>query len=103
MEMEESIFSIMSFVGESRDNVNKALDAAEKEDFKKADELIKESCKSICKAHDVQTTFIQKEAGNDKVPFSVLFVHAQDHLMTAISERETALRLINIYKKIAKK
>jgi PTS system cellobiose-specific IIA component len=41
---------------------------------------------------------LQKEAAGEKVDFSILFVHAQDHLMTAISEKNIIEQIIELRK-----
>lgn len=42
---------------------------------------------ALAKAHDGQTMFLHKEANREKINISVLFVHAQDHLIRAIAEK----------------
>ncbi|MGL5725668.1 PTS lactose/cellobiose transporter subunit IIA [Cetobacterium sp.] len=37
---------------------------------------------------------MQKEAGGNRMTITMLFVHAQDHLMTALSERELIKKMI---------
>ena len=41
---------------------------------------------------------IQKEASGEKIELSLLFVHAQDHLMTAISEKTLIEQIIELRK-----
>ena len=41
---------------------------------------------------------IQKEASGDKIELSLLFVHAQDHLMTAISEKTLIEQIMELRK-----
>ena len=53
---------------------------------------------ALAKAHDVQTEMIQKEASGEKIELSFLFVHAQDHLMTAISEKNLIEQIIELRK-----
>ncbi len=47
-----------------------------------------EAEKELGNAHRIQTDIIQKEAAGEKIDISVLFVHAQDHLMTAMAEKK---------------
>ncbi|NBL55002.1 PTS lactose/cellobiose transporter subunit IIA, partial [Escherichia coli] len=53
---------------------------------------------ALGKAHDAQTEMLQKEASGEKVELSVLFVHAQDHLMTSISEKNLIEQIIELRK-----
>ncbi|NRZ16837.1 cellobiose-specific phosphotransferase system component IIA [Clostridium beijerinckii] len=55
---------------------------------------------AIAKAHDGQTVFLQKEANGERINMSVLFVHAQDHLMTAITEKNLIEQIIELRKVI---
>ncbi|WP_427042747.1 PTS lactose/cellobiose transporter subunit IIA (plasmid) [Fusobacterium sp. SB021] len=43
---------------------------------------------------------MQKEASGESIPVSMLFIHAQDHIMTAISEKELIKKMILQNKKI---
>jgi Phosphotransferase system cellobiose-specific component IIA len=42
---------------------------------------------------------LQEEAEGDKVQYSVLFTHAQDTLMTIMSEYNLAKHLITVFEK----
>ncbi|MGL5055972.1 MAG: PTS lactose/cellobiose transporter subunit IIA, partial [Fusobacteriaceae bacterium] len=68
--------------------------------IEEAEAMIKEAEKAIRQAHYVQTDLIQKEAAGEKMPISMVFIHAQDHLMTAISEKELIKRLIKTNAKL---
>lgn len=100
MNMEEIIFSIIVNAGNARAKAYEALNSAKVGDFKGAEEYIKESKNEIGNAHKVQTSIIQKEASGEKVELSVLFIHAQDHLMTAITEKGLIENMIDLYKRI---
>ena len=60
------------------------MEAAEKGDYDKADKLLKEADDCLLEAHKIQTSIIQAEARGERTEVSVLFVHAQDHLTTAM-------------------
>ncbi|MGX6592378.1 PTS system, cellobiose-specific IIA component [Cetobacterium ceti] len=98
-QLEEVIFSIVGFAGEAKSHAYRALTLAEEGDFLGAEEALKECDGAVLQAHHVQTDMIQKEAGGNKVEISMLFVHAQDHLMTALSERELIKKLIRMNKR----
>ena len=46
------------------------------------------------------TAFATDEVNGEHIEVSVLFVHAQDHLMTAMEVRSLAERFIHINKKV---
>lgn len=92
-------FEIVAFAGEARSNLLQALNAAEKEDFIKAQDLIKEADESIKEAHNTQTKMLAQEAAGEVVDVGFIMVHGQDHLMTTVLLRDVIEHLINIYKK----
>ena len=63
-----------------------------------SDKKIKESNELILKSHQYQTDLISKEASGETFVINLLFIHAQDHLMTAISEKNLINELIDILK-----
>ena len=65
-----------------------ALKSARKGEFEKAKEQLKQVSQSMILAHNVQTRLIQKEMTGEKHQVSLLMVHAQDHLMTAMAIRD---------------
>lgn len=102
MTIEEIVFQIIIHAGNARAKAYEALKNAQAGEFQKAEELLKDAHKEIGAAHRIQTDIIQKEAGGQKVDITVLFVHAQDHLMTSISEKDLIENMIQLYKRIEK-
>lgn len=98
--LEMIIFEIISHAGDARGFVYEALNKANEGDYKNADKALKEADDALHKAHKVQTRIIQAEAGGEKTELSVLFVHAQDHLMTAMEARSLVEHIIKLHKKI---
>ncbi|MDB1934540.1 PTS lactose/cellobiose transporter subunit IIA [Clostridium tertium] len=98
--MEVIIFEIISQGGTAKGLAYEALAAAEEGDFDKAEELLKEANVCLGEAHKIQTDIIQAEARGEKTEVSVLFVHAQDHLMTAIEAKTLIEHIIKLHKKI---
>lgn len=100
MNIEEIVFTIIISAGNARAKAYEALKFAQKGDFIAAEECLKNAEKEIGNAHKTQTSIIQKEAAGERIDLSVLFIHAQDHLMTAIAEKELILHMIQLYKRI---
>lgn len=98
--MELIIFEIINYGGTAKGLAYEALDAAEKGNYEQAELLLKEADENLVHAHQVQTNIIQAEAAGEKTEVSVLFVHAQDHLMTAIEAKSLIEYLIKMHKKI---
>lgn len=100
-ELEKIVFDIIINVGAARAASYDALKAAEKGDYEEAEQLLKVADEEVKKAHQAQTDVIQKEARGEGIPVTVLFVHAQDQLMTTLAERQLIENMIAMYKRIA--
>lgn len=99
-EMELIVFEIISNGGDAKGLAYEAIAAAEKGEFEKAEALLKEADESLLRAHHIQTDLIQKEAAGEHTEVNVIFVHAQDHLMTAIEVRTLAETFIKLNKRL---
>lgn len=100
LDMEVIIFEIISHGGTGKGLAYEALRAAEKGDYEEADRLMKEADKELLAAHNIQTQIIQQEAEGKNAEVTVLFVHAQDHLMTAIEAKSLIECMIRLYKRL---
>lgn len=84
--------------GDARNAVGKALDCAAKFDFAGAKEYMEEAGSHISQAHNAQTEMIQSEiAGTENIQPSLLFNHAQDTLMTVMSEIHLSEKMIQVF------
>ena len=79
---------IVISAGDARNAVGKALDCVAAFDFAGAKEHMEEANNHICAAHNAQTEMIQS---------SLLFNHAQDTLMTVMSEIHLAEKMIQVF------
>lgn len=98
--MEEIILNIIMHSGEARNYSMDAITSAKAGDFNKSRELIIKADEELGYAHTSQTSLIQGEAVNDKIEFSLLLVHAQDHLMTTMTFKDLAIEIIEVHEKI---
>lgn len=99
-EMEMIIFNIINHAGTAKGLAYEALSEAENGSYDKAALLLKEADASLLEAHKIQTGIIQAEARGEKQELSILFVHAQDQLMTSMESRTMIESLIKMHKKI---
>ena len=60
-----------------------------------------EAC--LIEAHNAQTQMLSEEARGEELPFSLMLVHGQDHLMTTIMFGRMAQELIEVYKELRAK
>ena len=77
---------IILHAGEARNLVTKAMMLELENDSEKAQELLLAAKEYVKKAHVAQTKIIQEEARGNQVNICLLFIHAQDTLMTIASE-----------------
>jgi PTS system cellobiose-specific IIA component len=97
-ELENVPFELILYAGNGRSYSMEAIQEAKKGNYAEADELIKKASKELGKAHEFQTKLIQSEANGESNPVNILLVHAQDHLMTAMTVRDLATEIVELYK-----
>ena len=61
----------------------KAIEKMAKNRFEEAKNLLKDAEEYILKAHVAQTQVIQSQAAGEDMEYSLLFIHAQDTIMTS--------------------
>ena len=98
--MEEIVFNIIMHSGEARSYSMEAVTLAKQGKFDKSRDLIRMADEELGYAHSSQTSLIQGETANDHINFSLLLVHAQDHLMTTMTFKDLAVELIEIHEKV---
>lgn len=100
MDIETEIFNIISSGGDAKSIAYEALGLAHKNKFEDAEAKMKEANETLTAAHNTQTKLIQAEINGENVDMSLLMVHAQDHLMAAISEMSLIEEMIKMSKRI---
>jgi len=97
-EIEMAIMNIIINAGDCKNHAYMALNKVNEGKYDEADEEMILASEALSNAHNGQTTFLNKEANGEKIDMSVLFVHAQDHLMTAITEKNLIEQIIELRK-----
>ncbi|MFY0762002.1 PTS lactose/cellobiose transporter subunit IIA [Metabacillus dongyingensis] len=98
----ELSFHLIAHSGNARSLAMEAIQASKKGNFELAVEKLKEADKEFVNAHRFQTELIQKEAGGEKYDLPIILVHAQDHLMTAMTVKDLAIEIVEIYQRTKK-
>lgn len=98
MNDEQKWFSIIAYAGESFSLLNEALQAAKRLNPQEAERIFSESEKVLQQAHHLQTELLQEEISGKPIAFSMLFVHAQDHLMNVLLAQNIYREFIELYK-----
>ena len=83
--------------GRARSYSMEAIALARNGRFTRAEEKLECAVQAINKAHHLQTSLIQREAAGAKNDVSLLMIHAQDHLMNAMTVKDLALELVDLY------
>lgn len=89
--------NIILHAGDARTDTELALKLVKDFDFKGAKSKIKDAKENIRLAHASQTEVIQNESSGKSYSPSLLFTHAQDHLMTINSEVKLAEHIIELF------
>lgn len=97
LDLEQIVFNLVLHAGNARGNAYEALDAAEEGDFEKSEKLLDAADKEFIKGHKYQNILVQGKV-SEKPNF--LIIHSQDHLMTAMAEKNLIKRFITLYKKL---
>lgn len=87
-------------VGEAKSNAMEALALSKEGKFDDAKLKLEDANKSIAKASHEHFNIIQQEAKGTQLKFSVLFMHAEDQLLTTQTLLLVIEQLIDVYKLI---
>ena len=93
-------FKIISEAGNASALFLKAVAAAENECFEEAEVQLHTGNESLVAAHQLQTRLLQKEASGCVSEYSLIMVHAQDHLTMALMYERLASEFISVYKEM---
>lgn len=97
---EQTIFQIILHGGNGRSAAMEAIAAAKQGDFSQAREKLKEAGEALSEAHHIQTSLIQAEVRGEKTEVSLLMIHAQDHLMNAMTMKDLASEMVDLYEMV---
>ena len=100
---EQTIFQIILHGGNGKSSSMEAIAAAKEGNFVEANKKLKQASEALNEAHHVQTQLIQNEVSGAKSEVSLLMVHAQDHLMNAMTVRDLATVIVDLYETVSKK
>lgn len=96
--LQELSFEIITSAGEAKSFAYEALAAAKAKDRALYEAKMNEAEGAITEAHHHQFDLLSAEANQTmELTFSILLVHAQDHLMTTMTSIELIRELSEIY------
>ncbi|MDJ0034726.1 PTS lactose/cellobiose transporter subunit IIA [Pantoea allii] len=98
MNIELVVMEIITNAGESKSEAMMALKHAKRHEWQACDAALMRSKEAAGRAHAIQTQLIGLDEGEGKVPVTLVMVHAQDHLMTAMLANELIKEMIEMYR-----
>ena len=100
--LQEIMLQLIVNGGNARSYSMEAIHLAKVSKINEAREALEKAEEELAQAHISQTKLIQEEASGNSVEVSLLMVHAQDHLMNAITVKDLALEFIDMYDRFFK-
>jgi PTS system cellobiose-specific IIA component len=98
-EMNSLAMEIIMLAGDARLFIAGAIQAAAEGNFPELEKKLDEARKKLAAAHGMQTEIVQSEGEGKKVNHTLLFIHAQDTLMTIYSELNMVKQLKPVLKR----
>ncbi len=97
-ELEVTIMQLITHAGDARSLAIQAIRSARQGSFEEADRYLAQCNDEMEEAHKFQTGLIFAETSGQSVPISLLMIHAQDHVMNAITVKDMAFEMIEMMK-----
>ncbi|KUR59864.1 PTS lactose/cellobiose transporter subunit IIA [Bacillus sp. AM 13(2015)] len=97
---EQVSFQLILHSGNARSKLLEALKQYREDLEEQAFGLMKEAEEDLRHAHDIHFQLVQKEAGGETTSFSLLLMHAEDHLMSTITIKELVGELLPIFQSL---
>lgn len=102
-EADDNMQAVMGLIvngGNAKSSAFEAIHAAKAGDFDQAEAKLKEADGWLTQAHNSQTSMLAAEASGEHAQVTLLMVHSQDHLMNAITFRDLAGEIVDLYKRL---
>ncbi|PTY77202.1 PTS lactose/cellobiose transporter subunit IIA [Heyndrickxia sporothermodurans] len=95
---EQINFMLILHSGNARSKIIQALREYREGKVEEADILLVQAEEDLNNAHQIHFKMVQKEASGEKVEFTMLLMHAEDHLMSTITMKELVKELLDLFK-----
>jgi PTS system cellobiose-specific IIA component len=100
MDCTDVVFRMILHGGNARSLSMEAIAHAKRGEFDSARQVLQQAAAELRQAHQVQTSLLHEEASGEAgggAPVTLLMVHAQDHLMNAMTVKELAAEFVDLY------
>lgn len=101
-ELYQLSFQLILNSGNARSLAMEAMYEAKEKNFDHARRKLQEADEAFVQAHHFQTELIQKESNGETLELPIILVHAQDHLMTALTVKDLAKEIIDLREELQK-
>jgi cellobiose PTS system EIIA component len=95
---EQIAFQLILHSGNARSKVIQSLREYRAGNKEVASKLLKEAEADLSLAHDIHFQMVQKEASGQNTEFTLLLMHAEDHLMSTLSMKELVKEMLELFK-----
>ncbi|MDR3139949.1 MAG: PTS lactose/cellobiose transporter subunit IIA [Treponema sp.] len=102
MDFEEQAMRLIVSAGNAKSSAMNAIAQAKGGNWEGVRAALAESDAAMIEAHKEQTNILQESLDNPEQGTGMLMVHAQDHLMTAITIMDLAREFCDLYEIIQK-
>lgn len=96
VDMECLVMELVVHAGDARSLAIQAIRDARAGNFSLAHQHLQEASDAMLEVHTAQTDLIQSEVNGNSIPVSLLLVHAQDHVMNAMTVKDLAAEMIQM-------
>ena len=97
---ETSCFGIITYVGTARTYFINAVQCAKKGNFEEAQELIRQGDQAFTEGHHIHADLLALDANGELNQSGLIWMHAEDQLISAESYKMLAVESIHIYRAI---
>ncbi|SEN71584.1 PTS lactose/cellobiose transporter subunit IIA [Lihuaxuella thermophila] len=91
-------FHLVLHSGNARSKIIQSLREYRAGNLSRSETLLDEAEEDLSHAQQIHFHLIQKEANGDKAAFSLLLMHAEDHLMSTLTMKDLVKELLEVFK-----
>lgn len=102
MNILETAMRLIAGAGDSKSYSMEAIMHAKNCSFEEARACMEKAKAAMIETHDAQVELIRREIQGESQELTLLMVHAQDHLTSAMLMRDMASEFIDLYERMSK-
>lgn len=99
-DLQNAAFEMIADASSARSMYQKAIKEASKGGFSNTGDLIARGNEKLAEGSSKHFAFLQEEAQGNQLPYSIVFMHAEDQLAMTEIQRDDAIRTVELYRQI---